>query len=684
MISICLLLVACQSRSPESPIKGTEEVSGPAIGESAHCENPELVLEGEITEDTPFFAPKNITPLKDLDPQLGHVFGRNYSPLHGKWRYIVDQLAVGDVSPLLRGGVGRDLKAGPAELLEYAFSDSYTLTVPGDWNSQHPELFWYRGVIWYQKAFQFNPAPDRRRFLYFGGGNFRKDVYVNGELLARHRGGFTPFNTEITEFLRPGHNVVVVRVDSSSGPDEVPTEYNDWLNYGGLTREVLLVDLPPTFIRNYKVQLARGSLDTLSGWVQLDGESAGQPVTLAVPEAGIELKLVADGHGRAVFSAEAELELWSPENPHLYQVNISTAQDAVHEEIGFRSIETRGEDILLNGKPVFLRGISMHEESLLRAGRAYGPEDAAAVIEQLKALNANFIRLAHYPHNEHMLRAADRAGMLVWAEMPVYHNINFDNPCTLESAQRQYRELIARDHNRAAVILWSLANETPNTESRNRFLRQMAEFVRGEDDTRLLTAALLGFGGMEDIGKYIGLKLAAAENKLIDMLPDPDPVTLMIDDPLGEVLDVLGYNQYLGWYLSGFMATAMRERGMDVEEAQVRELILTSMVDFSIETRFDKPLVISEFGAGAKQGKRGGPLDVWSEDYQARVYRQQLKMLENSKPLRGMSPWILKDFRAPYRLQTQMQDYWNRKGLLSDTGKRKMAFEVLSDYYQKR
>ena len=418
--------------------------------------------------------------------------------------------------------------------------------------------------------------------------------------------------------------------------------------------------------------------------MQLDGDSGGKKVVLSIPEAGIEQTVSTDESGRAAFTVIAALELWSPQNPKLYKVRISAGDDRIEEEIGFRSIETRGEDILLNGEPIFLRGVSMHEESLLRYGRSYGPEDAQAAIDKLIALNANYVRLAHYPHNEHMVRAADRAGIMVWAEMPIYHNINFASPCTLQNAQRQYREFIARDQNRAAVLMWSLANETPNTDARNVFLKELAAFVQAEDDTRLLTAALLGFGGMEDIGEYIGIKLVGAKNKLVGMLTDPDPITIVIDDPLGEILDVLGYNEYLGWYMSGHIARGMRENGVEVSEADVREMMLTEMPRFSIDTTFNKPLVISEFGAGAKQGKRGGPLDIWTEDYQARVYRQQLQMLSNSRSLRGLSPWILKDFRAPYRLNTQIQDYWNRKGLLSETGVEKLAFEVMRDHYAER
>jgi len=203
------------------------------------------------------------------------------------------------------------------------------------------------------------------------------------------------------------------------------------------------------------------------------------------------------------------------------------------------------------------------------------------------------------------------------------------------------------------------------------------------DDTRPLTAALLGFGGMEDIGRYIGLLLAGEENALVGMLTSFEPPTITINDPLGDVVDVLGYNEYFGWYLSGILTQEMRKQGLDVSEDQVRELMLQEMENFSIVTAFNKPLVISEFGAGAKQGKHGGPLEIWSEEYQARVYRQQLKMLRNSPALRGLSPWVLKDFRAPYRLNTDTQNYWNRKGLLSETGAEKLVFKELSDYYKR-
>lgn len=683
LVPLFSLLVSACSQEPPSP-----SPLGELAAASDQCEQPEAALDEH--SDNPLFQPKSQTPIKALDPLLANVRARPTLSLNGNWNSIVDQLGVGDASPLLRGGVGENESYGPHELLEYSFAGKQTLTVPGDWNSQQESLFWYRGIVWYQKEFDYQAPSDKRVFLYFGGANFAKDVYVNGQLLARHKGGFTPFNTEVTDYLKPGKNAVVVKVDSMSGADEVPTEYNDWMNYGGLTRDVMLVETPTSFVRNYKLQLDTDhsrspntdGQQRIKGWVELDGNTGEQQVTLKIGEAGVTKTFTTDASGRAEFEFDAQLALWSPESPKLYRIDWHSGDDQISDNIGFRHIETQGEDILLNGKKIFLRGVAMHEESLLQHGRAATAADADAAIQKLKDLNANFVRLAHYPHNEHMVRAAERAGIMVWAEMPVYHNIQFSNPCTLASAKRQYSELIARDQNRAAVILWSLGNETPESDARNRFFIAMAEHVRSLDGTRPLTAALLGFGGMEDIGRYIGMLLAGEENALVGLLTNPEPPKITISDPLGDVVDVLGYNEYFGWYLSGILTQEMRKKGLDVSEDQVRELMLQEMEKFSIVTTFNKPLVISEFGAGAKHGKRGGPLDIWTEDYQARVYRQQLKMLQNSPALRGISPWVLKDFRAPYRLNTDVQDYWNRKGLVSETGEEKLVFKELSKHYQ--
>ena len=211
-------------------------------------------------------------------------------------------------------------------------------------------------------------------FVYFGAANYFTRVYLNGQALGEHEGGFTPFNFEVTDQIREGDNFVVAEVNNARRRDAVPSVNTDWWNYGGLTRDVMLVEVPETFIQDYFVQLAKGSSNEISGWVQLGGSSSAQQVTVEIPEAEIKQTVTTDAAGRAEFRFPAKLELWSPEHPKLYDVVLSSGADKVHDAIGFRTIETRGTQILLNGKPIFLRGIAMHEEAPVRGGRAFSSE----------------------------------------------------------------------------------------------------------------------------------------------------------------------------------------------------------------------------------------------------------------------------------------------------------------------
>ena len=199
----------------------------------------------------------------------------------------------------------------------------------------------------------------------------------------------------------------------------------------------------------------------LSGWVKLDGPRRSQEVTVGVAEAKTKVTLRTDADGFARFDVPADVTLWSPDAPKLYAVDIVAETDRIQDRIGLRTVTARGTDILVDGSPVFLRGVSVHEQAPMREGRAYSASDARTLLGWARDLGASFVRLAHYPHNENMLRAADEMGLLVWAEIPVYWTIDWGNPSTLENARRQLGEMIARDRNRASAVIWSVGNETP-------------------------------------------------------------------------------------------------------------------------------------------------------------------------------------------------------------------------------
>jgi beta-glucuronidase len=296
--------------------------------------------------------------------------------LNGPWKTIVDPYEAGyydfHLNPIPGGGLGADrVPANKSDHLELTFlPDAATLQVPGDWNTQKPEFLWYEGTIWYKREFNCAKRPGRRLFLWFGAANYQAIVFLNGKRLGQHEGGFTPFQFEVTDAVRDGTNAVIVKVDDQRHADAVPPAMTDWWNYGGLTRDVKLVDVPETFIQDYFVQLEKGSLNRIAGWVRLDGARKRQKVAIRVPESGASTTVDTDENGFARFAFNATVTPWSPDTPKLYDVRVEAESDGVEERIGFRTIETSGQKILLNGKPVFLRGISIHGEAPFRAGRA--------------------------------------------------------------------------------------------------------------------------------------------------------------------------------------------------------------------------------------------------------------------------------------------------------------------------
>ncbi len=571
---------------------------------------------------------------------LTNIEGRHITSLNGNWQVIIDPYEAGYYDyryQIRRDGYFKNQKPeNKSDLIEYDFDKSIELQVPADWNSQRAELFFYEGTVWYKKSFDYSVQSAKRVFIYFGAVNYIAEVYLNGEKIGRHEGGFTPFNFEITAKLRPKDNFLIVKVDNKRRTDGIPTVMTDWWNYGGITREVMLIEVPQIFIQDYFIQLSKGSTKNISGWVKIDGANKIQKVKIRIPEAGIDHVCTSNEQGVGNIDLEVkDLKLWSPADPKLYTVLIFSETDTLHDQIGFRRIETKGPDILLNGQSVFLRGICLHEEAPLRGGRAWSADDAGIVLGWAKELNCNFIRLAHYPHNEHIIRLADRLGMMVWEEIPVYWTISWENNATLNLAKSQLNEIISRDRNRAAVILWSMANETPLSAARLKFLKELTSEARSLDPGRLITAALESHYS--------------------------DKTTRIIDDPLGQFLDVLGCNEYIGWY------EGLPERADQIEW----------------RTIYDKPLIMSEFGADALYELHGDELTRWSEEYQEDLYKHQLAMLKKITFLRGTTPWILTDFRSPRRPLPHIQDYWNRKGLISSRGEKKKAFYILQKFYQR-
>lgn len=571
-------------------------------------------------------------------PQIMNVSARQTTSLDGQWKTIVDPFENGYYDYRLKpydGGYAQDKTySDKTKLQEYDFETDKLLFVPGDWNTQRPQLYYYEGTVWYRKHFEYSLQPGKRLFLNFGAVNYEAIVWLNGKRLGRHIGGFTPFNFEITNLLKEGTNSLVVKVDNKRLPEAVPTVNADWWNFGGITRPVTLIEMPATYIRDYYVQLAKDDKNMIEGWVQLEGSDKEQKITLDIPELKVKKEVTTDANGYASFLIKSKPILWTPENPKLYAVNLASETDKVSDEIGFRTIRTEGIKILLNDKEIFCRGISIHEETPYYSGRAYSKDHAHTLLSWAKELGCNFVRLAHYPHNEEMVREAERMGFLVWSEIPVYWTIHWENKDTYQNAEQQLCDMIARDKNRCNIIIWSIANETPHSKTRLTFLSNLANKARSLDSVRLIGAAI----EKEEV----------------------QPGVLTVNDPLGELLDIISFNEYVGWYDG------------DSEKCD--------RVNWTFDTQ--KPVFISELGGGALYGRHGSPKERFTEEYQEDLYIRHVNMLKRIPGLAGTTPWILKDFRSPRRHVPEIQDDFNRKGLVSDKGQKKKAFFVLQKWYK--
>ncbi len=600
--------------------------------------------------DVPRDVGGEVTGLGDIG-QIGNAVSRSVISLNGEWDAIIDPYDTGLVdykSRPLKSGFWADRKpSGPMDLVEYDFDTSDKLKVPGDWNTQAERLFFYEGAVWYRRVFEAEPDVQMRQFIRLEGANQRSTVWLNGTLLGGNSVGFTPKAYEATGIVRQGRNSLVVRVDNRRDATSVPGLRTDWWNYGGITRRVDVLQMPSTFIKDVHVELSQDR-SMVQGWIALDGPQAASR-TLRIAIGGLETEVTTNDRGVGELRvARRDLALWSPSSPTLHELEAklvgegAAVVDTFHDRVGLRSIATDGGRILLNGKRIGLLGVCAHEERISGDGRSWSEADARELARKLKSLGCNFVRLAHYPHAEIVSRVMDEAGIMVWAEIPVYWKLDYGNPATLDEAYAHLDGLIGRDHNRASVIVWSIGNETEMNEASTTFRNKLAERVRRLDHARLLAAAL--------------------EASLT--IKDGHVVKMVLEDPFAMAVDLLAINSYIGWYVGR------------VED----------MATLPVTIGSNKPFIISEFGADAKRGRAAstpGVDEIWTEDYQGKLYGATLDWFETLPNFAGCTPWILSDFRSPRRLLPGVQDYWNRKGLLDERGEPKAAFRVLKQRYER-
>lgn len=566
-----------------------------------------------------------------------NVESRNSLSLNGDWQVILDPTNIGEWKQVW-------LEKKPqkkTDFVEYSFDGGPVLKVPGDFNSQLRELTYFEGVVWYKKVFNYKPNNEKRLFLHFGAVNYSAAVYLNGEKIGSHEGGFTPFEFEITNKVKNGANSLIVKVDNKRLENGLPGTGYDWLNYGGITRDVNLIETNKTFIEDYSVQLKKGSLKKVSGWIQLNGTNKKQKLKIKIPELNKSYKTESNDIGYANVEFDSNLKLWSPENPKLYKIIIESETDTVTDTIGFRSIEVQGNKVLLNKKEIFFKGVNIHEENPYKGTRAYSKQDALVLLNAAKELGCNLVRLAHYPHNENIIKEAEKMGLMVWSELPIYQHIQFSDSLVQIKMETMLKEMVHRDKNRCGVVIWSLSNETyPGTPNRNNALIALTQKCRALDSTRLIT--------------HVVNTQSYKDN------------SFKVWDTIYEYSDLICINEYIGWY--------------DPWQGKPSEV----KWDFAYP---DKPVFISEFGGEAVYGNNAGPGDeaaYWTEGYQEQIYKDQIELFKTIPNLCGISPWLLFDYKSLGRMNQVYQKGYNRKGLLSEKGEKKKAWYIMEQYYKRK
>ncbi len=563
------------------------------------------------------------------DESMVIIGGRPVVDLSGDWRFAIDPFDTGFRQRLFAmPELAPEDRTAPYDWDPF---DGDTVPVPSCWNLMRPEWFLYEGGAWYARHVD-DPRPavgraaDQRVVLRVGAANYCARVFLDGVFLGRHLGGSTPFFVDLTARMAGGRHHLLIHVENTRRPDRVPCHHTDWFNYGGLHRDVSLMVLPRDHITDLFVRLVPGQ-----GVVAdvLVSDHRRDHVRLRIPSLSLDAQVeVFGGQGRAVFDCAPEL--WSPETPVLHDVEARWGDDVVRERIGFRTLAVDGSEILLNGAPLRLKGISVHEDDR-ETGRVTSDADIERRFRHARDLGCNFLRLAHYPHHERVAELADRYGLLLWAEVPVYWAVDYVDAGTRADALNQLSELVRRDRNRASVLTWSIANETPDTDARLAFLSALAARARLLDDTRPLTAACLF-----------------------------NQESRKIEDRLAGLVDIVGINEYFGWY--------------DPDYADLEAILA--------QYDLGKPLVISEMGADGVAGLRGSAARIFTEEHMAAIYDRQLAILGQAPAVKGISPWLLYDFRTERR-QNPYQRGWNRKGLMAeDKQTRKLAFDRLARFYR--
>jgi beta-glucuronidase len=534
-------------------------------------------------------------------------------------------------------------------------------TVPGSFVRVHPELEYYEGEAVYLVQFDLADDPlGERTFINFENICDRAVVYLNGRLVGEFDGPHQAHCEEISAYIQK-QNRMFVLVDNKRNAEHVPGTMHDWFHEGGILGPATIYQLPKTAVRDTRLvtrlrndQRVEITMDALLDGTRRD-ERVATRFSLRNPRTGdvlaaesAELRPGAWG-GVTICLNRQDVELWSGENPFLHDLIIETAEDQWSEPVGLREVSQSGRNILLNGEPVILKGIAGYLDS--ECGNF--PQTPAAVdrmLDTIKDLNCNFVRAGHVPPSKALLDACDRRGLLVWAEVPAYWQPKVHYGAQRLRALAMLESMIRSGRNSASVILWSIGNECfyhdpENSQSNISYFMEAADRCRELDPSRLVTYT----GGFEGSGNPHLEKICP--KSLVDRL------------------DVIGINSYAG-----------QEDGADPEAEPEFDKHWDKL---RAAAEYGKPVIIAEIGIDAVLGEEGFD---YGEARQAEYYRKTMDLFHKAVAegvLQGLIPFTLSDYKTPIKLG-RFQAGYNRKGIQTQDGKAKMAYQIVKEGYGRR
>ncbi len=508
------------------------------------------------------------------------------------------------------------------------FDDSRPIAVSASWNDQFEDGRDFLGPAWYRTTFDLPWGWDEKRIvLRFGSVNYLADVWLNGQPLGSHEGGHLPFEFEISSSVKQMTNQLIIRVDGRLSFDRVPPgnvtgdpadffashagnypqAQFDFFPYCGIQRPVMLYATSQDYLYDITVatefedklgkihvHVERTGIERVMARFHLSGH--GQTSTLEVPFSGEHVDVDLD---------VPDVMLWSPQSPNLYDLSVELLQDGVvidsySLKVGVRTIKVVGDQLLLNDEPIYLKGFGRHEDFPV-VGRGYLPALIVKDYALMQWIGANSFRTSHYPYSEQMLDMADQFGILVIDETPavgLYFRV--DGLEKRNALCEQYvRELIARDKNHPSVIMWSVANEPHSTAPYAKpFLERLYRQAKTLDPTRPVT--LVSFLGVEE--------------------------------EAFASFDLVCLNRYLGWY---------------VQPGNLDDALVTLSAELNaLHKKFNKPILLTEFGADAIPGHHAQPPEMFSEEYQAELISRYLELLHQKPYVVGEHIWNLCDFKT--------------------------------------